>query len=178
MAIEVMVGLSAAHAEVLASGWVPNSFLPQGQVQLVSEENRMSVRVLLHTRFLDRVVHGIANKEKANWQGDHDAVTYIHLLQLARSDVKAATGGRGKETMMISFVIQEGGGNVEWATGKVTEENGTLVMDEARILRTFSPSPGYLLTNAVLILEDSLGMSRDKAHELLAAHISNNDLPP
>lgn len=158
-----------ALAEVLRAGWVPNRLIPQGQVQLHGTGSVSSIQVVLHTRFLDRVVKAIAEKESANWPAEHpDARSYIDHLHAARAELKRDTGGDGKEAMVIDFQLEADRPVVAWSTGKVEEDaHGHLVLREAKPLIRWEPSPEYLARNAELILEDTFGISRAQAQAWL-----------
>jgi len=158
-----------SDAEVVRAGWVPNRLMPQGQVQLVRQTNGAAIVVLLDTRFLDRVVHAIIEKEQRNWPADHpDARAYIAGLLDARDAVRRETGGRGRESLMIAFVLDPADGRVEWSTGPVErDDRHLLAMPERRQLLVKRPSRTYLDRNAALILADSFGLADDAADALL-----------
>jgi len=165
-----MMVLLCAHAEVLRAGWIPNRIMPQGQVQVVRIENGFSIDILLHTRHMDRVVKAIIGKETANWPTNHpDASAYIDLIQRARADVQKSSPAHGKEAMLISFRLNQNESVVEWATGAI-EHTATdhLSMPTPTVIHSRTTSRSYLRTNSELILEDSLGMTRDEARHLLA----------
>jgi len=171
--------LSTARADVLASGWVPSSFMPQGQVQLVSDDDGLQVRVLLHSRFMDRVVQSIIEKESANWPADDEnAVTYIRLLREARQTVHKKSGGKGRESLIVTFVLNPKPGNVAWSTGNIdkNKKTGSLSVSNATVIAGFQPSRDYLIRNAALIIEDSIGMKRKDVRSLLAEHLDGDDL--
>lgn len=157
-------------AEVVRSGWVPNRLMPQGQVQLVRQTNGTAIVVLLDSRFLDRVVAAIVEKEQRNWPSDHpDARAYIEGLKAAREAVRRETGGRGRETLKIAFELDPDDGRIEWSTGAVERnEQHLLAMPESRILLAHRPARDYLDRNAVLILMDSFGLTDSAAATLLA----------
>lgn len=161
--------VAAAHVEVLAAEWVPSSLLPQGQVRLLTAPGGWRLDVLLHTRFLDRIVRSIAAKETANWSKEHpDASAYIERLALARADVRQTSGGRRREVLMISLILTTETHRIEWSTGDVRVSGGHWVLDQPKLLQSFVPRRDYLQRNAELILQDSLGLSEDVARNLLA----------
>jgi hypothetical protein len=161
---------TSGHAEVLKSGWIPNRWTPQGQVQVIDEADGFCVNIVLHTRFMDRVVKAIIGKETANWTTNHaDAATYITLISEARNDIKKMSAANDKEAMQISFRLNQHESAVVWATGEVQEDSfDHWSMLNPIIIRSFAPSRAYLRANAELILEDSLGMTREEARHLLA----------
>jgi hypothetical protein len=167
--LAVCSGFAAARAEVLASGWIPASILPQGQVCLLAAPGGWRLDVVLHTRFLDRAVRSIVEKETANWPKDHpDASAYLEGLALARAEVKQQSGGRGREVLKISLILTPETRTVEWSTGDVGESEGHWIVKNPTVLRSFEPSRDYLLRNAGLILQDSLRISEDAARDLVA----------
>lgn len=157
-------------AEVVRMEWVPNRMLPQGQVQVLREDPVVSVLVVLDTRFLDRVVSAIIEKEQRNWPADHpDAQAYIATLREAREDVRRESGGHGREALAIAFILDPAGGRVEWSTGPVFHtEQGHATLRQPRLLRRVYPSAAYLERNAALILEDSFGIPAEEARAWLA----------
>lgn len=159
-----------SDADVVRSGWIPNRMIPQGQVQVVRAENGFRVDILLHTRHMDRVVKAIIEKETGNWPTNHpDAIAYMEMITLAREDIRKISPDHEKETLMISFRLNQHESLVVWATGTIEKtKDNHLFMPDPTITRSWMASRSYLRTNAELILEDSLGMSRDEARHLLA----------
>ena len=157
-------------ADVLKAGWIPNRWTPQGQVQVIDETDGFCVNIVFHTRFMDRIVKAIIGKETANWTTNHaDAATYITLISEARNDIKKMSGANDKESMQISFRLNQHESSVVWATGEVKEDRpDRWSMPNPTVIRSFEPSRAYLRANAELILEDSLGMTREEARNLLA----------
>ncbi len=171
------VGLLAlaatAGAEISRVAWIPNRWMPQGQVQVVREDDGVNVHVLLHTRFLDRVVHAITAKESAHWPAEHpDAAAYIATLHLARADLKAQTGGRGQEALKIAFRLGSDEPQIVWSTGTMTTgPDDRLVLQNARPLRTLTPTRDYLVQNAALILADNFAITIEDAQRWLAGDV-------
>ncbi len=145
-----------ALAEPVVHGWIPSRMLRQGHVQLVDENESLQLEILLHTRFMDRVVNTIVEKEQGNWPDDHpDAVAYIRLLKEARELVRSDDG---RESMRIVFSLLPEPGGVSWYGGEVDDEPEIWRMSEPRLLARHEASRDYLLRNAALIIEDSLGI--------------------
>lgn len=145
-----------ALAEPVAHGWIPSRLLRQGHVQLVEQDDGLQLEILLHTRFMDRVVNTIIEKERGNWAPDHpDAVAYVRLLKQARDEVRTESG---PEAMRIVFALLPEPGDVAWYAGDVDTEADIWRMPEPRLLARHEASRDYLLRNAALIIEDSLGL--------------------
>lgn len=169
-AVFFAVLMTAARADLISAAWIPTSVFPQGRVRAITRDDGLTLEVLLHSRFLDRLVHAIVQKEQANWPRNHpDATAYIEGMLRTRAEVKRLSGGRGRETLRISFILQPGGGVIEWATGTLRESHGEWILDNPRPLHTFTPTRAYLLRNAALILQDSLRYSEDDAWALVGA---------
>jgi hypothetical protein len=161
---------AGARAELLSAAWIPTSIFPQGRVRAIARDDGLTLEVLLHSRYLDRLVQAIIEKENANWPEDHpDATAYIEGVLRARAEVKKLTGGRGRETLRISFILQPKGGVIEWTTGALRESRGEWILDTPRPLHTLTPSRAYLVRNAALILQDSLRYSEKDARALVGA---------
>lgn len=145
-----------ALAESVAHGWIPSRLLRQGQVQLMEQDDGLRLEILLLTRFMDRVVNTIIEKEEGNWSPGHpDAAAYIRLLKEARDDVRTESG---PEAMRIVFTLLPEPGDVTWYTGAVDTESDIWRMTGPRLLARHEASREYLLRNAALIIEDSLGI--------------------
>lgn len=169
-AVFFAVLMPAARADLVSAAWIPTSVFPQGRVRAITRDDGLTLEVLLHSRYLDRLVHAIIQKEQANWPEDHpDAASYIEGVRRARAEVKKLTGGRGRETLRISFILQPKGGVIEWATGPLRESRGEWILENPRPLHAFTPTRAYLLRNAALILQDSLRYSEDDAWALVGA---------
>jgi hypothetical protein len=143
-------------AEPVAHGWIPSRLLRQGHVQLMEQDEGLQLEILLHTRFMDRVVNTIVEKEQGNWPDDHPyAAAYIRLLKEARVLVRSDDG---RESMRIVFSLLPEPGEVSWYGGEVDDEPEIWRMSEPRLLARHEASRDYLLRNAALIIEDSLGI--------------------
>ena len=166
-----------AQAELLTSAWVPNSLLPQGQVQWIEDADGMRVQVLLHSRFMDRVVSSIIEKETRNWATNHpDAAGYIQGLNEARQHVQTQTKGRGRESLAIVFSLTPLPGHISWLTGDIKKNaSGLLVLENPSLLTSRQPSRTYLVRNAVLVVEDSTGMERGSIMEKLRTRLGVDD---
>jgi hypothetical protein len=164
----ILVALTA-RADVVRMGWVPNRWMPQGQVQVRHDATCASVVVVLDSRFLDRVVAAIVEKEQRNWPADHpDTIMYLASLRAAREDVRQHTGGRGRETLAIALILDPEDPRIEWSTGPVGHDaQHHAAINGPRLLRTDRPSRAYLERNAELILEDSFGLTTGEARALL-----------
>jgi len=163
------------HAEVLASGWVPNALLRQGQVSLVSREDGTRVEVLLNSRFMDRVVNRIIGKEQNNWPANQpDAMAYIKATIGSRKQLQEHDG---VEVLQIVFSLMPAPGLITWRTGSVRAdaEDRWHLQSPVEIAR-IEPSREYLIRNAVLILADSLGFDERKVREMLAERLDSADL--
>lgn len=163
-----------ARANDPVTAWVPNRWLPQGEVRFLPGDGEARIEVVLHTRHLDRVLRAIADKERANWGDDHpDARRYLQFLDEAKAALRARAGEAGRETLILAFSLDGGGGRISGRTGTVEQRDGTpaLEVGESAELTGYTPSPAYLARNAMLILEDSLGMSREEALNALTASL-------
>jgi len=162
------------HAEVLASGWVPNALLRQGQVSLVSREDGTRIEVLLNSRFMDRVVNRIIEKEQRNWPANQpDAMAYIKTTSESR---RQAREHEGVEVLQIVFSLMPAPGLIIWRTGSAQSDAGDRwhLHSPVEIAR-IEPSREYLIRNAALILADSLGFDEREIREMLAARLDSTD---
>lgn len=166
---------TAARAETLAHGWVPSAWVPQGQVQLVEDPEGLRVEILLHSRFMDRIVKSIAEKEQGNWPAGHeDAEAYLRHLREAQRGLDEK---RGKSAMKITWVLKPAPGHVTWHTGEVRHDSeGNLAMESPRLLGSFEPSRDYLVRNAALILEDSLKLTPSEVEKLLRDRLPDDTI--
>lgn len=152
----VMLLASPVSAEPIAHGWIPSRLLKQGHVQLVENDEGLQLEILLHTRFMDRVVKAIIEKELGNWSaGNPDASAYIQRLKQVREDVRAESG---PESMRIVFSLLPEPGEVVWYGGDVDTDAEIWRMPQPHLLARYQFSRDYLLRNAALIVEDSLGV--------------------
>jgi hypothetical protein len=76
--------------------------------------------------------------------------------------------------MIISFFVQSEKGLIEWSTGEVVEHDGIWSVVSPRLMRSLTPSREYLVRNARLIAEDSLGLSPDEAQQMFAEHLDHS----
>ena len=165
--ISFLLSAAPAMAETVVHGWIPSRILRQGQVQLVDENERVQLEVLLHSRFMDRVVNTIVEKEKKNWGNDHaDAASYIEQLKRARESVRIPDG---PESLMIVFSLRPAPGEIAWYTGEVDHQPEAWRMKEPRLLARLEASRDYVMRNAGLILEDSLGVDPSTIKQLQEA---------
>lgn len=156
-----------AMAETVVHGWIPSRLLRQGQVQLVDENNHVQVEILLHSRFMDRVVDTIIAKEQGNWGADHpDASSFIQQLKQSRESVRTPDG---PESLMIVFSLAPDPGHIAWYTGDVDQQVEPWRMKEPRLLARLEASRAYVQRNAGLILEDSLGVDPSTINQLQVA---------
>jgi len=165
--------MGTADAEILRTAWIPNRWMSQGQVHVVREGGVVNVHVLLHTRFLDRVVSAIAEKESAHWPEDHpDTAAYIATLHLARADLKAQTRGYRQEALKIAFRLGVDEQRIVWSTGTMTTgPDDRWVLQHAYPLRTLTPGHDYLVRNAALILADNFAITLEDAQRWLAGNV-------
>lgn len=160
----LMMLASPVLAEPIAHGWIPSRLLKQGHVQLVENDDGLQLEILLHTRFMDRVVNAIVEKEQGNWPGENpDASAYIRCLKQVREDVRAESG---PESMRIVFSLLPEPGDVAWYGGDVDTDAEIWRMPEPNLLVRHQVSREYLLRNAALIIEDSLGVDPTTIAEL------------
>lgn len=126
------------------------------------DDESCRVQVFLHSRFLDRVVNAIKEKEVRNWTQQHpDAATYIRKLSDARSAVRVIDKGKSRESLVIVFLIDSEAADVSWYSGDISKNaNGRLEQTNAALIDRWMPPRAYVIRNAALILEDSAGISR------------------
>lgn len=156
-----------ARAEPVVTAPIPNRWMPQGEMRLFNGAGEARIEVLLHTRFLDRVLRAIAEKETENWGEHPDAQRYLAALSAARTSELVRTRGAARETLLIEFVDARTSGAVRVSAATVTDASPHMRVEGARVLAAFDPDPGYLRRNMALILTDQLGLTPEEAVERL-----------
>lgn len=159
-----------AFGELRATALLPNRWMPQGEMRLMAEPDETRVEVVLHTRFLDRVLRAIAEKETENW-GTHnaDAQRYLAALADARQRVKSVPHEGAHESLLIEFVEASTGGVVRLSAARVTATDGQprFRVESPTLLTAFAPTPEYLRRNMAMILADRLDISVEAAEQRL-----------
>lgn len=169
-----LVFVHAGLAELIAAAPLPNRWMPQGEMRLQTTTNEARIEVVLHTRFLDRVLRAITDKEKANWGADNsDAQRYVTALADARAQLKTRHQTGPYENLVIEFVAATTGTVVRLSSANVTSANETprLRIEGVAPLTSFAPSPEYVRRNMALILADRLDLTPEQAEEQLQAHL-------
>jgi hypothetical protein len=152
-----------ATAELALTSWVPNRWLPQGELRLYTEAAGPRIEIVLHTRHLDRVLRAIEQKERANW-GDHpEAARYLAALARARAARTLVKDG-ARENFVIEF---QGGaeGGIRFLTATIETTSGApgLRMSQPVLIASYNPAADYLHRNMALILADRLGIPLEEA---------------
>mgnify|MGYP005859514091 CR=1 FL=1 len=175
----IFIGLAlalplVATAELALASWVPNRWLPQGELRLYNEAAGPRIEIVLHTRFLDRVIRTIEQKERANWGNHPEAGRYLAALAQARRD-PALMRTDTRENFVIEF-IGSAEGQVRFLTAAVATGSGTpgLRLEKPAPLASYTPDPTYLRENMARILMDQLGLSREEAAKRLAGNKEKN----
>ncbi len=149
------------------TAWVPNRWLPQGEMRLYAHETEPRIEIVLHTRYLDRVLKAIEEKERENWGAHPEADRYVKELRAARAG-RPLTRSGGKENLIIEFI----GGpehEIRFLTAEVESASGSpglRVLNPIRI-SAYQPEASYLLRNMALILVDRLDVSLEDAENKL-----------
>lgn len=147
------------------AGWIPSRMLRQGHVQGVKDHHGTRLEILLHSRFMDRVINSIISKEQTNWGLDHpDASAYLETLKAVRERIRQP---EGRESMLIVWDLADEAGEVRWYGGTVDENVSPWRMTEPLLLTNLNVAHAYLLRNAALILEDSLDLSPEAIADFL-----------
>lgn len=169
-AVLILVLLSAAvRGELVETAPLPNRWMPQGEFRLYSEPHETRIEIVLHTRFLDRVLNAIAEKEKANWGPDHpEARQYLELLANARQRLEPVARFGARASLVIEFSDASTGGVIRISSARVTEVDGHLQVEQPVELASFAPSQAYLRRNMALILADRLDVSMETAEQRLS----------
>lgn len=163
-----------ATAELALASWVPNRWLPQGELRLYNEAAGPRIEIILHTRFLDRVIRTIEQKERANWGNHPEASRYLTALAKARRD-PALQRTDARENLVIEL-IGSTEGQVRFLTAAVATGSGTpgLRLEKPDLLASYTPDPTYLRANMARILMDQLGLSREEAAKRLDGNKDKN----
>lgn len=170
IAVHVLLLAFAAvplRAAPTLSAWLPNRWLPQGEMRLYAHETEPRIEIVLHTRHLDRVLKAIEEKERGNWGAHPEATRYLQALRAARAG-RALLRSGGKENLIIEFI---GGPDreIRFHTAEVESAAGSpgLRVRNAVRLSSYQPEASYLLRNMALILVDRLGVSIEEAEKKL-----------
>ncbi|HMP75255.1 MAG TPA: hypothetical protein PKE12_03060 [Kiritimatiellia bacterium] len=163
LALCAVAGLARAEPALVAP--VPNRWVPQGEVQLFNAPEETRIAVVLHTRFIDRVLRTIATKERGNWGEHPDAQRYIAALDTARTSALVRVKGASHESLIIEFVDTRTSGVVSVSAAAVNAGGGAshLRAEPVAVLASFVPDTGYLRRNMALILADQLGITPEAA---------------
>lgn len=170
IAIQLLVlalGVIPLRAAPTLTAWVPNRWLPQGEMRLYAHETKPRIEVVLHTRHLDRVLKAIEEKERKNWGAHPEAARYIQELRAARAG-RPLTRSGGMENLIIEFI---GGPDheIRFLTAEVESGSGSPGLRVRNPIRisSYQPESEYLLRNMALILADRLDVSREEAETIL-----------
>jgi len=160
LALLLLLAAGTQAAEPVLSAPLPNRWIPQGELRLFATADETRIEVALHTRFLDRVLKAITEKETANWGAHPDARRYLAALTAAREQLRAQSNRPSHETLLIEFI--------DARTGGVVRLSSTQLPDAAP-LDAFAPDPDYLRRNMALILADRLDLTEAEARARIDA---------
>ncbi len=150
-------GESGPGAVRVLSAPIPNALLRQGEVRVFEDGDRVWIQTVLHTRFPERVIRAICEKEARNWpperEGNRDSRAYCEALRAWMPELAA---GPGPAQWTIEFSAGPAGAALRLsAPGEGGGERG--------IER---PAPAvsatYIRGNMTAILQDQFGQGRDR----------------
>ena len=165
-----------ARDNVVLGAFVPSRVMPQGEVRLIRRGAAVVMQTVLHTRFLERVVAEIRNKELASWPrdraGHEDALRYIDAVLEARDRIRERAGKRGnggdrRQAMLIEFVLSGNASIVELSEPEVERVDGHLRIVSRRPIAVLELSRAYVRGDIYEIARDALGLGEKESRDLL-----------
>lgn len=154
-----------ASDEVVARAYVPNRWLPQGEVRLVRRDDAVAVQTVLLTRFETRVERYILEQEEANWPEHPDAEAYARALRDAVAEYRDRRDEVGREVGLVIDFVQEGEATeVRFGFASVRRTGDGFAVDAVSPWSRLDPTDDYVRRNQELILEDAFA---DRAGEVL-----------
>jgi hypothetical protein len=168
--------LDGARDNVVLGAFVPSAIMPQGEVRLIRRGGAVVMQTVLHTRFLNRAVAEIRNKELASWPkdraGHEDALRYIDAVLEARNRIQERAGRRGRggdrrQAMLIEFVLSGSASTVEISEPEVERVNGHLRVVSRRPITGLELSRTYVRGDIYEIARDALGLGEKESKDIL-----------
>lgn len=169
-------GTTGPGEGVVARAAVPNPWFPQGEVRLVEQDGAVVVQTVLRTRFEQRVMRYILEKEDVHWPNHPDAEAYAQALRRAVEEYDRRRAGTEDDLgLVIEFSEDADATEVRFRFAPVRRTEAGLSIDPAPTWIRLDLSHGYVRKNQELILEDAF---KDRADEVLdSLHAMRADRP-
>ena len=167
------MGFAAGDA-ILQRAWVPNSWVPQGEIRLIQRDQQAVVQSVLWTRHLGLVADHIAGRERDGWGDDPSAAAYVAALRACVADVMKGESPSGPRALAIDFIAGPQGEQVVFSRPQVRKGESGLELDEGPVLRRMQLPAAYVRRNQYRILDDAFGRQVGAASNALAKLLQDN----